>query len=247
MKTLLTAIMLVFFFELSYCSVKQASSLSLIQKSQVHLHELKIELSNLTVNNHTKNVTHLINNPANFSSNATHSKPTKKHLHLEESVVSNVATLNTTIDVHSKQSAKICEEVKVVSDIVSEVDSMVGELTDAFNDHIANLIQGKKSAVTTVDRKRWESYATTIVDYFITKTNDLREIIDDVSNAVKEVRRKECVSSSVVAKNSVTAFLERIQTAASQIGLGTDYVQIKLREINSKSTFNLRKSNKLKN
>jgi len=246
MKTLLTAIMLVFFFELSYCSVKQASSLSLIQKSQVHLHELKIELSNLTVNNHTKNVTKHSNNPVNFTSNLTHSKPTKKHLHLDESVVSDVASLNTTSNV-SSGSSKICQEVKVVSDIISEVDGMVGELTDAFNDHIANLVQGKKSAITNVDKKRWQSYATTIVDYFITKTNDLRDIIDDVSNAVKEVRRKDCVSSSVFARKSVTSFLERIQNAASQIGLGTDYVQMKLREINSKSNSNLRKSNKLKN
>ena len=231
MKAIVIAIMLVFFLELSSCSFRQASTLSLIQKSQVHLHELKIELSNSTI---------VQNNPTTFASNATHSTKNKKNHNVNQTVLS---LANATLE----NANKICDEVNVVTDIISEVDRLVGELTDAFNDHIAKLIQSKKSASQKVDQVRWQSYATKIVDYFILKTNDLRDIIDDVSNAVKGIKQVGCVSPTVKARKSVAAFIQKIQIAADEIGLGNNYVEMKLREINSKSNSNLRRTNKLKN
>ena len=145
------------------------------------------------------------------------------------------ASLNTSTTVKNS-TVELCKEAGKLDLLLQEISDVMVELIDAFNDHISTLLQFQRTSTEKVDKERWQRYAINLVDYYISKANTLRNILDSLSGNSDIVKQENCVKVESTRKKptfTITGFLEKIQEGASKLGLQNNYVEMKLKELNT--------------
>ena len=196
--------------------------------------------SNLTISITTfeiKNITNLpvINDTKIVKTETliTNSGVTKVTINTNKTLTT--ASLNTSTTVKNS-TVELCKEAGKLDLLLQEISDVMVELIDAFNDHISTLLQFQRTSTEKVDKERWQRYAINLVDYYISKANTLRNILDSLSGNSDIVKQENCVKVESTRKKptfTITGFLEKIQEGASKLGLQNNYVEMKLKELNA--------------